>query len=1147
MDAQRIGRYRVVERLAEGGMAEVYKVKSLGIAGFEKELALKRILPRLAGDPRFIRSFVDEARIAVELSHRNIVQVFDFGRADGELYLTMELVDGVDLRRIQSAARQVGRAVPAPVVAYLVGEIAAGLDHAHRRRAPGGQPMAIVHCDVSPSNVMVSRDGYVKVLDFGVARATFASALEQRRLRGKPRYMAPEQTRGEPPTAAADVFALGVIAWELCAGRGLFRGADLRETVRKVRAAEVPSLAALRADLPAPLIEVIGAALALRPEDRCSAADLHGVAARLAYAVGPRGLSQWTRSLVPDELPPPGAEPVPPPPSARPSRSVLTDATTRRPRLGDFEDPTTRADPAYQPAHDDLVVELVDDDELPPPPRRHLAEPPRTTVDPPTGQTVAVARPTARRRGVVVARARAADPGALEELTARAGRHGGLVVARREHELDVAFGVDVAGDDAAADAASWARGAGARAEVGIVLGVEIDAGVVPDAALASADALARAAGPGAIRIDGPTPLLARLGGAGYRLLDDGAGGRVLVAGEHAPATAPPTDAADALRALTVALPGAGVVEVRTDDAAPAVAALTALDLAPCLVLAPPPDRRQPFALLDAMGATVGGGLAALLAEVRADATLDAELADARVETAAATLARVMLERALVIDGADRGDLASARVLGRARALLAGGGRPLVLVTRGPGTWPIGHGFALSPQRLPAAEPGATGAPEAGAMPPPGAPARAVLAALVVGGGELARAIVDELAAGPELERACEALATAHLVRATTRPDPGLALALPVEQVAAGLTDDELAGARRALSALLRGRELAGRLEPLPRIAALLDADGESRDAAPYWARAGAQALAAGDAAAAIDAFSRALAAGADEVAVTARLGRDEARRLLDHRLRGGGSGDDDDLAIAAALATEPGVQLDVAARTLRPAVRDERLAEVPALADAVVARAASSATSTPARAPPRARPGGAPLRRARRRRGQPLRAPTRSSRGSARSPTSSRPRSRWRRWPARAAASTTPPAGWPRRPWRARAAHARGGAARRRARRGRARARRRRRGLAAGRARPRAGRRRRRRRDRRPRGDLRADPARARRHRSRRWLRPAAVASPLRLVTRHGRARTGSPAPASCGAVCPAPRRSWPRPRASPTTSARRRCASTSR
>jgi len=176
---ERFGKYHVLEKIAQGGMAEVYKVKTVGIAGFEKVQALKRILPSSAREGRFIRSFIDEARIAVELAHRNIVQVFDFGKADGELFLAMELIEGKDLRTAMGLAAARDLVASTPVAAYVISEVAAGLDYAHRKTDGYGGALGIVHCDVSPSNVMLSSDGYVKILDFGIARATFASALER--------------------------------------------------------------------------------------------------------------------------------------------------------------------------------------------------------------------------------------------------------------------------------------------------------------------------------------------------------------------------------------------------------------------------------------------------------------------------------------------------------------------------------------------------------------------------------------------------------------------------------------------------------------------------------------------------------------------------------------------------------------------------------------------------------------------------------------------------------------------------------------------------------------------------------------------------------------------------------------------------------
>jgi len=294
---ERFGKYHVLDKIAQGGMAEVYKVKTVGIAGFEKIQALKRILPHSARDARFIRSFIDEARIAVELTHRNIVQVFDFGKADGELFLAMELIEGRDLRAAMAQAVSRERLCPIPVAAYIIAETAAGLDYAHRKTDGYGGTLGIVHCDVSPSNVMLSTDGYVKILDFGIARASFASALERRRLRGKPRYMAPEQTRGDPPTAAADVFALGIIAWELFTGLQLFRGSDIKAILEAVRKTNPPRIDRMNPDVPREIVDAVATALSREPSARGTSADLIAACTRTALSGGARALAAWLSEL----------------------------------------------------------------------------------------------------------------------------------------------------------------------------------------------------------------------------------------------------------------------------------------------------------------------------------------------------------------------------------------------------------------------------------------------------------------------------------------------------------------------------------------------------------------------------------------------------------------------------------------------------------------------------------------------------------------------------------------------------------------------------------------------------------------------------------------------------------------------------------
>src|SRR5512139_3806616 len=170
-----LGRYRVLRRLGTGGMAEVFLAKSRGAEGIEKVLVVKRILPSFAKSSKFIAMFVDEAKVVMRLNHPNIVQVYAFEEVGGEFLLAMEFVDGLDLGRLLTAARKVGVRLPYELAAYIVMELARGLDYAHRRRDEAGEPMEIVHRDVSPQNVLISFDGVVKATDFGIAKAKLVS------------------------------------------------------------------------------------------------------------------------------------------------------------------------------------------------------------------------------------------------------------------------------------------------------------------------------------------------------------------------------------------------------------------------------------------------------------------------------------------------------------------------------------------------------------------------------------------------------------------------------------------------------------------------------------------------------------------------------------------------------------------------------------------------------------------------------------------------------------------------------------------------------------------------------------------------------------------------------------------------------------
>jgi serine/threonine protein kinase/tetratricopeptide (TPR) repeat protein len=285
------GRYRLLERLGQGGMAEVFKAKSFGVEGFEKILVIKRILPELSRSQDFVDMFIHEAKLAVRLSHANIVQVFDLGKApSGEskgtleadaYYIAMEYVNGLDLASLLARCRRQQIAVPLEMAVYVASEVAKGLDHAHRRRDEGMRPLGIVHRDISPQNVLLSFEGEVKVTDFGVAKARGAldkdapEDTRARRLQGKFGYMSPEQSRGESVDARSDLFSLGVVTYECVAGVNPFGAPTTFETLRRVQACEYPPLALLRPDAPPELVAILESAMAKSPADR------HPDAARL--------------------------------------------------------------------------------------------------------------------------------------------------------------------------------------------------------------------------------------------------------------------------------------------------------------------------------------------------------------------------------------------------------------------------------------------------------------------------------------------------------------------------------------------------------------------------------------------------------------------------------------------------------------------------------------------------------------------------------------------------------------------------------------------------------------------------------------------------------------------------------------------------
>ncbi len=264
---QQFGEYHLLEKIATGGMAEVWRARAYGMAGFEKILVIKKVLDTLSKDDEFIKLFIDEARISVQLLHVNIVQVFDLGEVDGTYYMAMEYVHGLDLARVIARSKPLG-AVPIALALFVVAEVCKALQFAHERADEEGKPLHIVHCDISPQNILLSYAGEVKITDFGISRAAFQASGLHDVIRGKYAYMSPEQVDGKLLDGRSDIFSLGIILFELLTGRRLFKAKTRDETLARVRRAEVPSLRAYRPEISDDLEAVVLKALALRKEDR---------------------------------------------------------------------------------------------------------------------------------------------------------------------------------------------------------------------------------------------------------------------------------------------------------------------------------------------------------------------------------------------------------------------------------------------------------------------------------------------------------------------------------------------------------------------------------------------------------------------------------------------------------------------------------------------------------------------------------------------------------------------------------------------------------------------------------------------------------------------------------------------------------------
>src|SRR4051812_31757984 len=282
-------------------MAEVFKAKAFGVEGFERLLAVKRILPNIAEDEEFIAMFIDEAKIAVQLQHANIAQIFDLGKVEDSFFIALEHVSGKDLRSIFDRLRGKGDVMPIQQACYIMMQVCEGLDYAHNKRDAQGRELHLVHRDISPQNVLIGYDGEVKLIDFGIAKAAGkASKTQAGILKGKFGYMSPEQVRGLPIDRRSDIFAVGIVLYELLTSERLFVGESDFSTLEKVRNVEILPPSSYNRKIPPELERIALKALAKDPEDRYqNAIDLHDDLQAFLYSVGEmysrKDLAAWMK------------------------------------------------------------------------------------------------------------------------------------------------------------------------------------------------------------------------------------------------------------------------------------------------------------------------------------------------------------------------------------------------------------------------------------------------------------------------------------------------------------------------------------------------------------------------------------------------------------------------------------------------------------------------------------------------------------------------------------------------------------------------------------------------------------------------------------------------------------------------------------
>ncbi len=348
----RFGQYVLLRRIARGGMAEVFLAQQRGLEGFDRRVAVKRILPHLADSPDFVKMFLGEAKLAALLTHPNVVHIYDFGKVEHDYFIAMEYVEGVHTGQIFKLADNPRGRLSPTLIARIGADAATALHYAHELTSSAGKPLGLVHRDISPANIMVSYDGVVKLCDFGIAKAAaFSDQLTQPgQVKGKYAYMSPEQTVAQPLDGRSDVFSLAIVLWELVVGKTIVSRGDAVEAMRAIRDGKLPPLDKAAPDTPEPLVKAITWALETKRERRATAAELATALEAFIKAspelAGPMQLAQWVRREFPrQETGPLAATPAAPAGGAGTNvvQGTMAAPGTQGSRLMSVTPPTTVA------------------------------------------------------------------------------------------------------------------------------------------------------------------------------------------------------------------------------------------------------------------------------------------------------------------------------------------------------------------------------------------------------------------------------------------------------------------------------------------------------------------------------------------------------------------------------------------------------------------------------------------------------------------------------------------------------------------------------------------------------------------------------------------------------------------------------------